>query len=79
MNPGVGPKTNSIENEMNPGRRAQDQLNTNEPTAPYVKAQESNLGTCWVIGESNLGPFASEAASNEFCMESCAQELEEFQ
>ena len=39
----VGPKTNLIEKEMNPGCRAQDQLNTNEPTMPYVKAQEINI------------------------------------
>ena len=24
---------------MNPGYRAQDQINTNEPTAPYVEAE----------------------------------------
>ena len=30
----IGPKTNSIEREMNLGCQAQDQLNTSEPTAP---------------------------------------------
>ena len=47
---------------MNPGCRAQDQLNTSGPTAPYVKAREINLCTCWVIGESNSGPFARAAS-----------------
>ena len=39
----VGPNTNSIGKEMNPGRRARHQLNINEPTAPYVRAREINL------------------------------------
>ena len=42
---------------MNPSCLAQDQLNTSESTAPYVKAREINILTCWVIGESNLGLF----------------------
>ena len=29
--------------EMNPGCRIQDQLNTNEPTAPYITGRELNL------------------------------------
>ena len=28
---------------MNPGCRVQDQLNTNEPTAPYIIGRELNL------------------------------------
>ena len=28
---------------MNPGCRVQDQLNTSEPTAPYIKGRELNL------------------------------------
>ena len=28
---------------MNPGYRDQDQLNTTEPTAPYIMGQELNL------------------------------------
>ena len=42
---------------MNPGCRVQDQLNTSEPTAPYIIGQESNLrklpGQQW---ESNPQP-----------------------
>ena len=28
---------------MNPGCRIQDQLNTSEPTAPYIRGRELNL------------------------------------
>ena len=48
--------------KMNPGCRVQDQLNTSEPTAPYIKARKINLSMCWVIGESNPGPFARAAS-----------------
>ena len=43
--------------EMNPGCRVQDQLNTSEPTAPYIISRELNLrklpGRQW---ESNPEP-----------------------
>ena len=48
--------------EMNPDCRVQDQLNTSEPTAPYIKVQEINIWTCWAIGKSNPGPFARAAS-----------------
>ena len=44
------------------GCRAQDQFSTSEPTAPYLKAREIYLWMCWVIGESNLRPFAQAAS-----------------
>ena len=47
---------------MNPGCQAQDQLNTYEPSAPYVKAWEINLWMLWEIGESNPEPFAQAAS-----------------
>ena len=55
-------KINIIQKEMNPGCRAQNQLTTNEPTMPYVKAQEINLWTYWAIGESNTEPFEPAAS-----------------
>ena len=58
----MGPKTNSIHKEMNSGCRAQDQLNTNEPTASYVKAWEINI---YVLGDrgNEPGPFVPAASS----------------
>ena len=47
--------------EMDPYCRTHDQNNTNEPTAPYVKAKEINLWTSCVIRELNLGRFARAA------------------
>ena len=38
---------------MNPGCRVQDQLNTSEPTAPYIMGWELNLGRQW---KSNSQP-----------------------
>ena len=48
--------------EMNPGCQVQDLLDTSKPVAPYVKAREINLWTCWAIGESNPRPFARTAS-----------------
>ena len=43
--------------EMNPGCRIQDQLNINEPTAPYIIGREFNLRkTARSVVESNLQP-----------------------
>ena len=42
---------------MNPDFQAQDQLSTNETTAPYLKAQEINLWTCWAIGNWTPDPL----------------------
>ena len=47
--------------EMNPGCLAQDQIDTNELTVSYVKAEEVNLWTCWEIEESNRGHFVPAA------------------
>ena len=51
-----------LNREMNQGCQAQDQLSANEPTVPCLKAHNVNLWTCWVISESNPGPFAPAAS-----------------
>ena len=55
-------KTNLIEKEMNADSWAQDPLNTNEPTMPYVKSQEINLQMCWVTKKSTPNPLHQQPA-----------------
>ena len=66
MNSVDGPKTNLIEKEMNPGCRAQDQLNTNEPTTLYIKAQELISEHAGLSGNQTPDPLHQQSVLNHW-------------